>query len=106
MSPDGGLLGTRAQSSAALYLLFHLAWAGGAAAGALGVAPSCGGPAWSPVWPLAVLLAVDAIPLPLLLRPDGSFTPALIVAEYVLVVVVACCVVVWVWRTGPVARSR
>ena len=100
VSPYGGVLGTSPQSNAALYLLFHLAWAAGAAAGALGAASPLRGPAVAAGVIVAVLLGVDAIPLPRLLRPDGSFTPTLIAAEYVLVVVVASCAVVWVWRTG------
>jgi hypothetical protein len=100
VSPDGGLLGTSSQSSAALYLLFHLAWAGGAAAGALGAASSLRGPVVVAGVVVALLLGANAVPLPLLLRPDGSFTPTLIAAEYVLVVIVAACAVVWVRRTG------
>ena len=49
---------------------------------------------------LAFLFSVDAIPLPLLLRPDGTFTTILIVAEYALTLVIGVCAVVWVWRTG------
>src|SRR3954453_671256 len=100
VSPDGGPLGTSFQSSAALYLLFHLAWAAGAAAGALGAPPSLRKPAVVAGVVLAVLLGVDAVPLPLLLRTDESFTPTLILAEYLLVVLVALCAVVWVRRTG------
>ena len=77
VSPYGGVLGTSPQSNAALYLLFHLAWAAGAAAGALGAASPLRGPAVAAGVIVAVLLGVDAIPLPLLLRPDGSFTPTL-----------------------------
>ena len=100
VSPDGGLLGTGAQSSAALYLLFHLAFAGGAVAGALEAPSSWRVPGVAAGAVVAVLLAADAIPLPLLLRPDGTFTPTLILAEYALTLVVAGCAVVWVWRTG------
>lgn len=100
VSPDGGVFGTGGQSSAALYVLFHLAWAGGAAAGALQAPLSWRWPSVAAGVAVAVLLGADAIPLPLLLRPDGSFTPTLIVAEYVLAVVVGACAIVWVWRTG------
>jgi len=100
VSPDGGLLGTGPQSSAALYLLFHLAFAGGAVAGALEAPASWRVPSVAVGVALAFLFSVDAIPLPLLLRPDGTFTTILIVAEYALTLVIGVCAVVWVWRTG------
>jgi Stage II sporulation protein E (SpoIIE)/GAF domain len=100
VSPGGGLLSTSAQSSAALYLLFHLAFAGGAVAGALEAPSSWRAPSVAVGVALAFLFSVDAIPLPLLLRPDGTYTTTLILAEYALTLVIGACAVVWVWRTG------
>lgn len=100
VSATGGLLGTNSQSSAALYLLFHLAPALGAVAGALG---------WPTRWrrPLTVLgllmaagLAVDLVPLPSLLSDDGRFTALLVATEYLVAAVVLGAGILWVLRSG------
>ena len=102
VSPGGGLLGTGDQGSAALYLLFHLSLGAGAAAGALRVPPRWRWVALAAGVLLALLLALDVVPLPMLLRPDGSFTGLLKVIEYVLAGVLAGCAVLWLRMAGPV----
>ena len=100
VSNDGGPLGTDDQSNAALYLVFHLALAGGALAGALG-APARGRlPALAVGVVCTFLLATNTIPLPMLLRADTSFTGPLIGAEYALVLVIALAAVLWILRAG------
>lgn len=105
VSETGGVLGTGDQSSAALYLLFHLAPAVAAMAGALNAPPVWRIPVTAAGVVLAVLIAVDAVPLPLLLRPDASFTGLLLGAEYLLVAVVTVAVVMWVLRVGRTAPA-
>jgi hypothetical protein len=100
VSATGGPLGTDGQSSAALYVLFHLAPALAAVAGAL---------AWATRWrrPLTVVglllgagLALDLVPLPSLLTPDGRFTPLLVVLELALAVFMVVAGTLWVLNTG------
>jgi len=100
VSATGGPLGTNSQSSAALYVLFHVAPALAAVAGALG---------WSPRWRrpltvggllLAAALAVDLVPLPSLLTADGRFTPLLVFTELVVAVFVVVSGTLWVLNTG------
>ena len=100
VSPAGGPLGTDSQSNAGLYLLFHLAFAGAAAAGALGVGPRWRAPLVTAGVVLALLVAVNAIPLPYLLRPDGSYTSLLVAVEVACAGIIAACTVGWIWRTG------
>jgi hypothetical protein len=105
VSREGGPLGTDNQSNAALYLLFHLAVAAGALAGALG-APARGRVVATAVGvALAFLTAANAIPLPTLLRPDTSFTGPLLAAEYGLVVLLALAAVLWIMRAGREAST-
>jgi serine phosphatase RsbU (regulator of sigma subunit) len=103
--PGGGPLGTSDQSSAALYLLFHLAFVGGALAGALGAPASWRLPALVLGAAVAVLLAVDLVPLPVLLRKDTTFTPLLLATEYVVVAFTAVVAVAWVRRAGRSATT-
>jgi serine phosphatase RsbU (regulator of sigma subunit)/anti-sigma regulatory factor (Ser/Thr protein kinase) len=105
VTPDGGVLGTSDQSSAALYLTFHLALAGGAIAGALGAPLALRWPAAAAGLGFTVLMAVDAIPLPTLLRPDTSFTGPLLAMEYGLAAVTGLAAVLWIKRTGRVAST-
>lgn len=100
VAPDGGVLGTSSQSSAALYLLFHLAPALGALAGALALPRSWRLPTLAGLVLLGFLFATDVVPMPYLLRPDGSFTGLLIAVEYVLAVVVAASAALWIVRVG------
>ncbi len=88
-----------------MYLLFHLAPAVAAIAGALNAPPAWRIPVTAAGVVLAVLIAVDAVPLPLLLRPDASFTGLLLGAEYLLVAVVTVAVVMWVLRVGRTAPA-
>jgi hypothetical protein len=105
VTPDGGPLGTNDQSNAALYLVFHLALPAGALAGAL-KAPA--------VWRLpftalgllfTLLVAVNAIPLPVLLRRDTSFTGPLLGLEYGMAAFTAITALVWIRRSGREAAT-
>ncbi len=100
ISHGGGPLGTSGQSRSGLFLLYHGALAAGAVAGALGVDRRWRLPAVAAGVVLGVLLAVNAVPLPFLLRPDGVYTPALVAVQWLLAVVVALAAVLWVWRVG------
>jgi serine phosphatase RsbU (regulator of sigma subunit)/anti-sigma regulatory factor (Ser/Thr protein kinase) len=105
VAPDGGVLGTGDQSSAALYLTFHLALAGGAIAGALGAPLTWRWPAAVVGMAFTILMAVDMVPLPTLLRRDTSFTGPLLAIEYSLAALTALAAVLWIRRTGRVAST-
>ena len=96
----GGVLGTGGQSRSALFLLFHLTLAAGAVAGAVGASLRWWLPSTAAGVVLVGLLAADAVPLPHLLRADGSYTPALEVALWALTALTVIAVVVWVLRVG------
>lgn len=96
----GGLLKTSDDASAALYLVFHASLAAGAAAGALGAPVRWRAPAVAVGCAVAVLLAVDAFPLPDLIRADTYFTPLLVGVEFVLAVLIAAVTALWVLRLG------
>ncbi len=105
VAADGGFFGTDDQSSSALYLWFHLALALGVAAGAL-KAPvfwripyAVGGVV------LSLLFAIDAVPLPKMLRSDATFTGLLVGLEYLLAGVVALAALLWVLRVGRAAPA-
>jgi anti-sigma regulatory factor (Ser/Thr protein kinase) len=104
VAPGGGVLSTSGTGSAGLYLTFHLALALGALAGVLRL-----GARWQPVGVvgsvlLALLLAIDAVPVPRLLNADGSYTGVFIVAEVSTAVLTALCLVAWLSRQGRAAR--
>jgi hypothetical protein len=101
----GGFLGTGTQSEAGLYLLFHLSFAAGAAAGALGLPSRWRVPCLLGGWAVAVLLAVNAIPLPELLESRTHYTPVLIAVEVVLAVLTAAAAAVWVLHVGRTATA-
>ena len=103
VDPEGGLFGTTGDSSAALYLWFHLALALGAVAGALDVPIPVRLPAAAVGIAMTLLFAANLIPLPVLLRPDASFSGLLVLLEYLLVGVMATATVLWVWREGRAA---
>lgn len=98
VTPGGGPLGTSDQSSAALYLLFHVATAAGALAGALGAPTRWRLPFTAGGLALSVVLAVNWIPLPTLLRPDTSFTGPLLGLEYGLAAATAVAAALWIRR--------
>ncbi|MGZ8738019.1 MAG: PP2C family protein-serine/threonine phosphatase [Nocardioides sp.] len=100
VAPDGGLFGTSDRSSAALYLLFHLAFAAGVAAGAFGVPVRWRLPVVVVGWAFALLLATDLIPLPKLIHAGTEYTPLLIAEEVVLATLTAAATAVWVLRVG------
>jgi GAF domain-containing protein len=99
-APGGGVLGTSDQSSAALYLVFHLALAGGALAGALAAPVRWRIPAALAATFLVVLLAADLVPLPELLTGRVMSTSRFIGLEITTAVVTAVAAVVWVLRVG------
>ena len=105
VNPGGGPLGTNDQSSAALYLMFHLALPAGALAGALRAPVVWRLPAAALGIGFTVLLAVNAIPLPTLLRPDTSFTTPLLSIEYGMAVFTAVAAVTWIRRSGRDATT-
>lgn len=105
VTPDGGPLHTSDQSSAALYLVFHLAFTAGALAGALRVPMAWRWPALALGAVLTVLLAIDMIPLPVLLRPDTSFTPPLLGLEYAMAALTGLTAVLWIRRSGRAAPT-
>ena len=100
----GGVLSTSGDGSAALYLTFHLSLAVGALAGALRVGPHWRWPVVAGFTLLAVALGLDAVPLPVLLEADGSFTALLTGTELVLAVLLGGCAVAWLVREGPAGR--
>ena len=100
VSTTGGLLGTGGQSRSALFLLYHFALAAGAVAGALGVSLRWWLPGVVAGVTLSAVLALDAVRLPFLLRPDGTYTATLESAQWVLAAVVAGAAVLWVLRVG------
>ncbi len=105
VSPGGGPLRTGTQSWSALFLLFHLAPGLGAAAGALGAPARWRWPATGAGVLVALLLAGDRLPLPVLTRPDGTFTAARLVGEWVGVAVMVACAGVWVLRVGRTPQA-
>lgn len=105
VSRNGGFLGTGVQSNAGLYLLFHLSFAAGAIAGALGGPIRWRVPSLLVGWAVAVLLAVNAIPLPELLASLTTYTPLLIGVEVVVAVLAAVATTVWVLRVGRTATA-
>ncbi len=105
VSPTGGFLGTGTQSNAALYLFFHLSFAAGVAAGALGLPLRWRVPSLLAGWTVAVLLAADAIPLPELLHSGTLFTPLLIGVEVALAGLTAGATALWVLRVGRSAAA-
>jgi len=105
VTPNGGPFGTGDQSNAALYLTFHLAFAAGALAGALGAPMAWRWPAIVAGLGFTVMLAFDWIPLPTLLRPDATFTAPLLGLEYGMAAFIALVAVVWVRRAGRQATA-
>jgi serine phosphatase RsbU (regulator of sigma subunit) len=105
VTPNGGLLGTGDQSSAALYLAFHLAFTSGAVAGALGAPVAWRWPAIVAGSAFTVVLALDLVPLPTLLRSDTSFTPILLGLEYGMAAFTGLGAVVWIRRAGRQATA-
>ena len=105
VAEQGGLLGTDRQSSAALYLVFHLAAPLAAVAGALEAPARLRTPVLLAGLLLDLLVAANLVPLPELLGPTGGFTPALVTLEWVVVGVVAVCTVVWALSAGRTPAS-
>lgn len=105
VAEGGGIFSTSDESSAALYLLFHLALAAAAVAGALDAPPAWRLPATGAGVLLSFLLAIDVIPLPALILADATFTGVLVAMEYALAVVIGLAAVIWVRRVGRAAPA-
>ncbi len=103
--PDGGPLGTNDQSSAALYLIFHLALPAGALAGALGASAVWRLPGAALGLAFTLFVALDAVPLPTLLRQGTSYTAPLLGLEYGMAAFTALAAVVWIRRSGRTAPT-
>jgi GAF domain-containing protein len=99
-SPDGGPFGTSDQGSAALYLLFHLSFAAGVAAGALQLPVRWRLPFVLVGLGIALVLAADLVPLPELLHAGTQFTGVLVAVEIVLAALAAAATGLWVLRVG------
>lgn len=100
VTPDGGVLGTNPTSSAALYLVFHLALFVAGMAGGLEL-PTRWARAFT--WAgclLALAIAADLVPLPALIVRDVVFTPFLRRFEVILTAVGVLAAILWTRRTG------
>ena len=100
VAADGGVLATGVQSSAALYLLFHVALVGGALAGGLRAPTRWCPPATWAGCAVALAVALDLVPLPRLIDEEVVFTPLLTVIESVLTGVGVVAAVVWSVHAG------
>jgi serine phosphatase RsbU (regulator of sigma subunit) len=105
VDPRGGVFHTSDAGSAALYLWFHLVLALGAAAGAFGAPRGWRLPGVLAGAVISVLLALDALPLPMLVRADTTYTSVLEVAELVLAALTAAAACLWVNRVGRAAPA-
>lgn len=105
VAAGGGIFSTGNQSSAGLYLYFHVAFALGAACGALGVPDR-----WRRAYLVvgiagALALALDLVPMPMFVDAKQGFTSALHTAQWAVAVVVAVCTITWIVRVGRAPRS-
>ena len=100
VAPDGGVLGTASDSSAALYLLFHLAPAIGALLGTRHVRTDLIPAVVSFGLLLSVAFAVNWVPLPTFLEKNGAYEPLLVVVEWVLAVFLLATAVIWMRAVG------
>lgn len=105
VAPSGGFLDTSDQANASLYLLFHLALGAGVLAGALEASTRWRVPTVLAGLAVAVLLALDVIPLPVLLRSGVRFTPAFIAATLLVAALTTTAAVLWVLRVGRSAPT-
>ena len=105
VDPRGGVFRTSDAGSAALYLWFHLAFALGAAAGAFGAPRRWRVPAVLAGAVISVLLALDAVRLPVLIRADTTYTSVLEATELVLAALIAAAAFLWVSRVGRAAPA-
>jgi serine phosphatase RsbU (regulator of sigma subunit)/anti-sigma regulatory factor (Ser/Thr protein kinase) len=99
--PDGGPLHTGTTGNVVLNLLMHVAMPLGVVLGALGVPGR-----WRRrfVWVGLLLVfasALEVVPLPPLVLPNGRYSATLVVAQLVVAWFIAAAAVVWVRRTGP-----
>jgi serine phosphatase RsbU (regulator of sigma subunit) len=99
VAAGGGLFRTDGDSSALLYLTFHVALFGGAAAGALGL--RLGAAQWVASAGVLVCLleAANLVPAPVLLTPNQTFTRAELTLQWVVCLLGLVAVAVWV-RSG------
>ena len=100
VSVDGGPLGTSGSGSASLYVLFHLGPAVAAIAAVLHARPSAI-PVFTTVGVLAALtFATDLVPLPVMIRPDATFTPLLIGLEWATAACLLVAAALWARTVG------
>jgi hypothetical protein len=100
VSRRGGPFGTDGDSSAALYLLFHLAPALAALAGVRRLAARWARPIVLAGGALAFLLALDLVPLPVLLATDASYSTTLLVLEGLTAAVILVAAAAWTRAVG------
>ncbi len=96
----GGLFHTDPQSSAALYLLFHISLFGGALAGTISAPLKALGPCVVVGCLVAAVLATNRVPLPTLLGPSQSFTTLLTVIDGVIVALGVAAIAMWSRHSG------
>jgi serine phosphatase RsbU (regulator of sigma subunit) len=105
VAPGGGILETSQQANASLYLLFHVSIAAGAVLGALGTPPEARIPSFAAGSVVAVLVALDIVPVPELIRADASFTPLRTSIEVLVLLFATAAVLLWVRQTGRAAAA-
>ena len=98
--PDGGPLGTDGDSSASLYLLFHVYLLVGALCGVLRVRRSARGWVLLAEVVLALLVAANLVPNSRLFRDDLTYTPLLISTEVALGALSFVAAFLWARDTG------
>lgn len=100
VAAGGGPLRTDGDGNAALYLIFHAWLYGSGLAGALGAPKKALTPARIAGAGCTLLAALNLVPTPDLLTLQETYTPELIVAEWVLVGLGVMAVVAWARAGG------
>jgi hypothetical protein len=103
VADDGGPLGTTRDGGAALYLVFHLAFALGAVAGAVRVPARWVLPSFVVGALLVLGVATGLLELPTLLTAQQGYTDLLVRLEWGLLVVQVAALVLWAVSEGPVS---
>ena len=104
LAPGGGLLGTSTSANGALFLLFHVAAAGGMLLGAAGAPRSWQRPFTLGGILLSFAVAADLLPVPALFDAAGRHTRALLVADLAVAALTATATVAWIVRSGRTPR--
>lgn len=103
VAADGGPLHTSDNSRAALYVLFHVWPAFGALLGVLGAHHRFRAPFLVHAVVLSTAIAVNLIPLPVLIDSHGMFMPALVIADAMAAVFVLVTTFWWMGQAGLTA---